>query len=119
MKPIITVAGDRATLEADTDFLRLLLVEARRSGQSQLGAYGVTTAWRSFWTGKIAEIDVVLAHLPRDPERMSKTANLPAKAVSAATDDTGSIAYIVADELDVTHSLVDIFEDDDEIDLLA
>lgn len=82
MTPTITHDGETATLTADADFLRLLVNEARRSGQAQLGAFGVSTSWRNFWTGKVRLFDDLLAQLPSDkgaPEK-SEDANFDAVA---------------------------------------
>jgi hypothetical protein len=48
--------------------MRFLLTEAKRSGQAQVSAYGVTTSWRSHWTGRLTMIDGLLKQLPAEAD---------------------------------------------------
>lgn len=64
MKPFIDDAGRICASPEDT---RFLLTEAKRSGQAQISAYGVTTSWRSHWTNRLTMIDGLLAQLPDEP----------------------------------------------------
>ena len=63
MTPTIDDAG---RLCASPEDMRFLLTEAKRSGQAQVSAYGVTTSWRSHWTGRLTMIDGLLKQLPEE-----------------------------------------------------
>lgn len=63
MKPFIDDAG---RICASPEDARFLLTEAKRSGQAQISAYGVTTSWRTHWTNRLTMIDGLLAQLPDD-----------------------------------------------------
>lgn len=66
MTPTIDDAG---RLCASPEDLRFLLTEAKRSGQSQVSAYGVTTSWRSHWNARLAMIDGLMKQLPDEPDK--------------------------------------------------
>ena len=65
MTPTIDDAG---RLCASPEDMRFLLTEAKRSGQAQISAYGVTTSWRSHWTNRLTMIDGLLAQLPEESD---------------------------------------------------
>lgn len=64
MTPTIDDAG---RLCASPEDLRFLLTEAKRSGQSQVSAYGVTTSWRAHWNARLVMIDGLMKQLPDEP----------------------------------------------------
>lgn len=111
MTPSITTHANGATIEADEPFVRMLLVEAKRSGQAQIGAFGVSPAFRSHWAGLLAQIDGLLVQLPG--EGLSSQALRQIDPI-----DPGFVAAVSQVEPE-GFDLLDDMHADEEIDLLA
>lgn len=95
MKPTIDDAG---RLCASPEDMRFLLTEAKRSGQAQISAYGVTTSWRSHWTGRLNMIDGLMAQLPDEAAKGAYTEAMTEQfSAEQFSDETPAAPPIIED----------------------